>query len=506
VSEPSRGVPPQGVPPLFRNLEPVVGSLALLFRDAAPAAGSKEPVLRDSGLESGSARAALGSARAAWSGPRSWWAGALDVEGLALGAVGAVAAALNILTAAPDRFATTAALTAGAFDSYGYLRIDGRKIQGFAPLSGFRRTRDGWIRLHANYPHHEQRLMQALGAATADGVAAALGTMTSLEAEAAIHSHGGVAAAVRSRAEWLASGMGREAGAGPWIAWNLAGGEAAGTERRLRLATDNPRRPLEGVRVLDLTRVIAGPVSTRLLGALGADVLRIDPPQLPESVDQFVDTGFDKRSAEADLAAPKNRHLLPQLLDTADVVITGYRRGALTRFGLDPEALLASRPELAVVTLDAWGSEGPWSGLRGFDSIVQAATGIADLYGAQDDDGGWRPGALPVQALDHATGYGVGAAAVALLARRRQTGLGGGARLSLVRTAEELFALPAVHVPTGSGTAPLPAPERPVPELRTTASTYGELRYAVPPLLVNGEPLDYSTPPVPYGSSAPAWS
>jgi hypothetical protein len=448
-----------------------------------------EPVFTDAGL-------VLAEAAASWSGPRRWWGGALDVEGLALGSVGAAAAALNLVTGRPGRFGTTAALTAGAFDSYGHLRIDGRKIQGFAPLSGFRRTRDGWIRLHANYPHHVQRLMQALDATTADGVAAALAAMTSLEAEGAIQARGGVAAAVRSRQEWLNSEMGSAAGTGPWIDLRLADGGGAGPKPR-HLSGDDPLRPLAGVRVLDLTRVIAGPVSTRLLGSLGADVLRIDPPRLPEISDQFVDTGFGKRSAEADLATPRNGHLLEQLLATADVVITGYRRGSLNRFGLEPEVLLAARPEVVVVTLDSWGNTGPWSGLRGFDSIVQAATGIADLYGTGNHDGEWQPGALPVQALDHATGYGVAAAAIALLARRRQHGLGGSARLSLGRTAEELFALP------GPG---LSRPELPAPGLRTMASTYGELRYVGPPLLVDGQPLDYPGPPAPYRSSTLAWA
>jgi hypothetical protein len=448
-----------------------------------------EPVFTDAGL-------VLAEAAASWSGPRRWWGGALDVEGLALGSVEAAAAALNLLTGTPGRFGTTAALTAGGFDSYGHLRIEGRRIQGFAPLSGFRRTRDGWIRLHANYPHHVQRLMQALHAITADGVAAALAAMTSLEAEAAIQARGGVAAAVRSRQEWLNSEMGNAAGTGPWIELRLADGGTTGP-KPLRLSGDDPRRPLAGVRVLDLTRVIAGPVSTRLLGSLGADVLRIDPPGLPEITDQFVDTGFGKRSAEADLAIPENRHLLEQLLATADVVITGYRRGSLNRFGLEPEVLLAVRPELVVVTLDSWGSAGPWSGLRGFDSIVQAATGIAGVYGTGNHDGEWQPGALPVQALDHATGYGVAAAALALLARRRRKGLGGSARLSLARTAEELFALPEPG---------LPRPELPAPELRSMTSNYGELRYAGPPLLVDGQPLDYPSPPAAYGSSALAWA
>lgn len=455
-----------------------------LFRDLVP-------VFADAGLE-------LGKADWSWSGPRRWWGGLLDVEGLALASVGAAAAALNLLAGTPGRFGTTAALTAAAFDSYGYLRIGGRGIQGFAPLSGFRRTRDGWIRLHANYPHHEQRLMQALDVSTADGVAAALAGMTSLEAEAAIQARGGVAAAVRSRNEWLNSRMGSADGSGPWIEVNFASGEPL-TARNRRLSGDDPRRPLAGVRVLDLTRVIAGPVATRLLGALGADVLRIDPPGLPEIMDQFVDTGFGKRSAEADLAAPGNRHQLQELLASADVVISGYRRGSLERFGLEPDVLLAARPGLAVVTLDAWGSTGPWSGLRGFDSIVQAATGIASLYGTEHHDDGWRPGALPVQALDHATGYGVAAAAIALLARRQELGLGGSARLSLVRTAEELFSL---QPPPPD----LPLRQLPAPELRSMASSYGGLRYVGPPLVVDGQPLDYPGPPAPYGSSALAWA
>jgi CoA-transferase family III len=460
-----------GVPPLFRYLE---------------------PVFRDAGL-------VMGDGPAPWSGPRRWWGGAQDVEGLALGSVGAAAAALNILTGTPGRYATTSALTAAAFDSYTHLRVGGRMIQGFAPLSGFRRTRDGWIRLHANYPHHEQRLMQALGTSTADGVAAALGAMTALEAEAAIQARGGVAAAVRSRGEWQGSAMGRAAGtAPPWIELNLVYREAAG-DPDLRLSGGNPSRPLAGLRVLDLTRVIAGPVATRLLGALGADVLRIDPPRLPEIMDQFVDTGFGKRSVEADLESPQNRHVLEQLLATADVVFTGYRSGSLNRFGLEPQTLLAARPELVVVTLDAWGSTGPWSGLRGFDSIVQAATGIAHLYGTENYDGGWRPGALPVQALDHATGYGVAAATIALLVRRRHRRVGGSARLSLARTAGELFSL---QPPPPD----LPVPVLPAPDLRTMPSSYGELRYVGPPLLVDGQPLDYPGPPAPYGTSTPTWA
>jgi len=439
---------------------------------------------------------------------RRWWAGPLDVEGLALDSVEAAAAALDLYTGLPGRYTTTPGLTAAAFDSFGYLRIAGRKPQGFAPLSGFRRTADGWIRLHANYPHHEQRLLRALGTTSAEGAEHELLSLTALEAEAAIQGSGGIAAAVRTRSEWLASEMGRGAGSGPWVAFEFADGTTAGLGLR-DSAEGSPggssagpgishagALPLHGVRVLDLTRVIAGPVATRLLAALGADVLRIDPPAFPEIEDQFVDTAFGKRSAEADLGLQENQQRLRQLLAGADVVVTGYRRGALDRFGLNPQELLASHPGLVVLTLNSWGSTGPWSGLRGFDSIVQAACGIAHVYGKEDDDGVWRPGALPVQALDHATGYGVAAAAIRLLGRRREAGAGGSARLSLARTAEELFALPR----NSENPAPVPALEN-----RSMDSSYGELGYVGPPLMAGGQPLDYPSPPPRYGGSPLAW-
>jgi len=169
----------------------------------------------------------------------------------------------------------------------------------------------------------------------------------------------------------------------------------------------------------------------------------------------------------------------------------------LDNFGLSQDALLAARPGLVVVTLTAWGSSGPWKGRRGFDSLVQAACGIAERYGQHHDEE-WTPGALPVQALDHATGYGLAAAVLALLAERIRTGAGGAAKLSLARTAEELFALPSGH--QGSPVSPLHEPE-----YLEADSPYGELRFVGPPLLVEGAPLTYRASPVRYGTSTLAW-
>lgn len=428
-------------------------------------------------------------------GPRRWWGGPLDVEGLAAGAVQAAATALNALTAT-GRYSSAAGPVAAAFNSLGHLRIAGTKPEGFAPLSGFRPTADGWIRLHANYPHHAARLMAALSVSTAQDLEHALLQMTSLEAEEAIAAAKGAAAAVRSRSGWKTTPMHSAAAAGPWISLSCPPAASLGSRQPPSwVPSADPLRPLSGLKVLDLTRVIAGPTATRLLGALGADVLRIDPPQLPELQDAFIDSGFDKASAEADLRAPAALEAIRDLIRTADVAVIGYREGSLDRFGLGPDELLAARPGLVVVSLSAWGSAGPWNGRRGFDSLVQAACGIAEVYG-RSTDGGWKPGALPVQALDHATGYGLAAAAMALLAERLSTGTGGTARLSLARTADELLRLPAVTAPAG------PLPE---PDFRYRDSPYGPLRYVGPPILADGVPVDYTQGPVRYGTSPLRW-
>jgi len=431
-------------------------------------------------------------------GLRRWWGGGLDVEGLALGSVQAAATALEALTGFTGTYSVSSGPVAASFDSLGHLRIAGAKPQGFAPESGFRRTSDGWIRLHANYPHHAARLMDALEAKDAQDVDGTLLTMTSLDAENAINAKNGVATAVRRRSDWVSSPMYRALRDEPWIRFLAASAPHGSSTTSPWAPSKDPERPLTGLRVLDLTRVIAGPTATRLLGALGADVLRIDPPGLPELEEAFVDGGFDKRSAVADVGDAAGLAIVKGLVSAADVVVTGYRNGGLERFGLGVEALLAGKPDLVVVTLSAWGRSGPWKQRRGFDSLVQAACGIAEVYGHLDDDG-WKPGALPVQALDHATGYGVAAGVMALLAERLRTGAGGMAALSLARTAEELFRLPAPPADGHAGALPQPA-------YGETASPYGPLRFVEPPLLVDGMQLQYRRPPVRYGTSGLAWS
>ncbi len=436
-------------------------------------------------------------------GPRSWWAGALDVEGLALGSVEAVAVALHAY-AASAKIQVEAGFTsegvAASFASWTHVRVDGQPIVAFAPLSGFRRSADGWVRLHANYPHHIRALLAALRVLTAEEVDAALLQRTSAEIEDAVTDSGGIAVRVRTPEEWA---YGETAGAlrrEPWIRFSVYEmSEPAAASRGGSIAMRPAEFPLAGIRILDFSRVVAGPSATRLLGALGADVLRIDPPQMPELLDMHLDTGFDKRSAFADVSNDDDLNTIRALLLSADAVLLGYRGCALARFGLDAESLRELRPDLPVVTLDAWGDSGPWASRRGFDSIVQAATGISSLYGSGTGDG-WKPGALPVQALDHAVGMGSAAAIIALLAAR-QRGVTGSAHLSLARTAHQL--LHSVS-PSLSDSNPFDGDDVEVP-LRNAPSPYGELTFVPPPLFINGRQLEYRHPPRLYGSDSLEW-
>lgn len=447
--------------------------------------------------ESGTAQAwaALGGAdglaeRVGYRGASGLADGPLPVRELARATVGVCALAAAELAAvrAGGRPRDVAPLVvdegavATAFVSERHLLVDGRAPVSFAPLSGFWRARDGWVRTHANYPHHEAALVRVLGSATPEGVAAEISRRAAVEVQEALYAAGGLAVAV-------APGYGAPQ---PLVDVRRSGGRG----RDLGPGAGPSSPPLHGVRVLDLTRVIAGPVATRTLGLLGADVLRIDAPGLAESDDAYADTGFGKRSALLDLGAAADRSVFEGLLDAADVVVTGYRPGALERYGLGARELLAKRPGLVVAELCAWGRQGAWSGRRGFDSLVQAGYGISAAYG--DEDG---PGVLPAQALDHGTGYLMAAGVLRGLAE----GGGMSMRFSLAGTASWL----ARDLPATAG-AP-PEGYRPEPWLREAQSGYGMLRYAASPLgsgVWGGGDWsggDWSGGPSRWGTDRPAW-
>jgi crotonobetainyl-CoA:carnitine CoA-transferase CaiB-like acyl-CoA transferase len=393
-----------------------------------------------------------------------WLAATLPVRALATASVEAVRAAAiragatgPIVTAAtdPER-------VAAAFGSDRLFRDGGSGADAFAPLSGFFAAEDGWLRTHANYPHHRDRLLRILGLAEADRatLAAAIASRSAAELEDLAAEAGAIAVRARTEAEWRGSAPGTAAAAGPLVrcavrgdpAHDDTGGEDPGGDGPASGGAAGRRSPggplpLAGVRVLDLTRVLAGPVCGRTLALLGADVLRLDPPFLPEIAWQHLDTGQGKRTALLDLRADARR--AQELLDVADVLLTGYRPGAIEAFGLRPA------PGLIRARLSAWGDDGPWAGRRGVDSLVQAAAGRW-VFESRD---GATPGALPAQALDHGTGYFLAAAVIDALVARGADGRGRDLSAALARTATWLLDAPGRDpdhpppiVPTGRAT------------------------------------------------------
>lgn len=403
--------------------------------------------------------------------------GPLAVPDLVLGAVAAQLAAAQMLTGDAGPVRLDAAHVGLAVRSERYARLCGLPVGlGFAPLSRFWRTADGWLRLHGNYPHHRAAAAAVLGTEDVDAVAAAAARWRAEELETAVVAAGGAAAAVRTPEQWAATPQGRAVAGLPLLALHRTGEGA-------------PRRTaLRGLRVLDLTRVIAGPVATRVLASHGADVLRVDGPRQPDLREGLLDTGVGKRHVVLDLAARGDRSTVEALLAGADVVVQGYRPGALEAFGMDPAALAQRHPHLVVVRLSAWGSAGPWAQRRGFDSLVQAATGIATVCGTPE-----APGVLPAQALDHATGYLAAATVLAALLRQREEGGGWYGELSLAQTAAWLLAAPR------EPSAPEPAPD-PGPHLQRLDSPDGPVEVVAPP----GSPPWRTAAVLPPGA-APAW-
>ncbi|MCU1345113.1 MAG: CoA transferase, family protein, partial [Acidimicrobiia bacterium] len=358
------------------------------------------------------------------------------------------------------------------------------------PIAGDYAAADGWIRLHTNYAHPRDGVLQALGVTevSREAVAAAAARWPADLLETRVVQLGGCAAAQHSRKQWSASDQGAAVDDEPPI--GLAA--APGALLLPRLAEGD--QPLSGVKVLDLTRVIAGPVCTRFLAAHGASVLRIDPPGFEEVPALVPETSAGKRCAFVDLATADGRALFDHLLAEAHVVVHGLRPGALADLCYSLSRLRRVNPNLVVASHNAYGWSGPWAQRRGFDSLVQMSCGIAAAGAeakAQD-----RPFPLPAQALDHGTGLLLAAGVCRALAEQRPADVRG----SLIGAANFLMGLPLtdgleIEAPTWTEADTEP---------RTTA--WGPARAVPIPGRVAGAPARFSQEPGPLGRHEPRFA
>ncbi|MGV0806609.1 CoA transferase [Mycolicibacterium setense] len=445
-----------------------------------------------------------------------------DLAAASFGAAGLALAALadqvSPANAVPARVRVDRELASGWF----YLPIGPSIPMNPAPQSAtpgaqpwmteFRTADDRWLRVQMVFPRLRRRVVEALGVQeTAESVAAAIRLLKAEEAEQVLIDAGAAVAVSRSLKEWRDHPQGRAVAAEPIVAI-----EEGGVPRRRW--TPTPGRPLAGVKVLDLTRVVAGPMATRFLAACGAEVLRLEAPGSDESntvLAAGTDLVLGKRWAFLDMASPDGRARFLELLAEADVLVHGYRPGAIDRL-VSPAERAAAQPGLVEVVFNAYGWTGPWAQRRGFDSLVQYSSGLADetqRWALEDPDNrvpinalgklvaADRPRHLPVEAVDFATGYQVAAAATAGLTRLLTTGRGSVSRLSLARTAA-LLADAGRNPGEPELTLPLTRPL----EDRIYTSPHGPVRRLRFPVEVDGAPLFWERPYEPVGSSAPRWT
>ncbi len=419
------------------------------------------------------------------------------VTDLAVASVGAAGAALATLVAAVaggtvPEVRVDRALASNWFASS--IRPVGWELtSAWDSVAGDYRGADGWIRLHTNAQMHRAAALRVLGVeADRTAVAASVSAWAVEDLENAVVEAGGAAAVMRSLSEWSAHPQGRTVAGEP-----LLHHEVTAQSRSSWHPSAGAGRPLGGLRVLDMTRVLAGPVATRTLAGWGADVLRIDPPCWEEpGLAPEVTVG--KRCARLDLRQAADRQRWWHLLDGADVLVHGYRPWALDGLGLGPAERDEHLPGLVEVSLDAYGWSGPWNRRRGFDSLVQMSSGIA--HAGQAAAGTDRPVPLPVQALDQATGYLMAGAVLTGLLQREQTGFGSRWRTSLARTAKLLIDA-GQRDPFGE---PL-EPGSPIPDEAIEQTPWGVAHRSPPPLVVAGAPLRWIFPARPLGYDVPEW-
>ncbi|MEZ5341706.1 MAG: CoA transferase [Acidimicrobiales bacterium] len=420
---------------------------------------------------------------------------AFDVTGLAADTAEAALLAVAELDARrrnrlPPTVQLDVAHVCASFGAERHLQTTGWELPpAWDPIAGDYQTADGFIRLHTNYDHHRTAVCDVLDVAPdRDDVAAAVASWNGLELQHAVVAAAGAAAFMLSESGWSHSAQGQAVAIEPLVATTTSPTSGA---RTIPLGPE----PLSGIRVLDLTRVIAGPTATQFLASYGASVLRIDPPGFAEVplVLPLVTAG--KRCASIDFTIDAGRDQLTELLGEADIVITSLRSDALDRAGFDDAALWRINPGVVVVRNSAYGWTGPMATTRGFDSLVQMSTGIA--ASGQTWAGADRPTPLPVQALDYGTGYLMAAAAVRGVTERLDTGHGSAHRVSLARTAEWLKQRPR---PTDT-----PLASSPIGFLEPAATAWGPIQRVAPLGGIDGITPRYCIDPGELGRHEPRW-
>ena len=383
-----------------------------------------------------------------------------------------------------------------------YMTMDGKPAGAERhPIMGVYPARNGrWSYLHCNFPNHRDAALRVLGVEEEDGEAVrrAVANWDALELEEAIIAANGAGGMVRSMAEWAEHPQSAAVASLPLL-------EITKIADSPPEALPDGSRPLSGVRVLDLTRVLAGPTCARTLAEHGADVMKITAPHLPSIGAQEYDTGHGKLSAHLDLRNDGDMATMRELVSQADVFSQGYRPGTLAKRGLSPKDLAAIRPGIVYITLSAFGRVGPWSQRRGFDTVVQTVSGITHRQGELFPGAEPGPQFYPVSAIDYITGYLMAFGAMVALTRRVREGGSWLVRISLAQTGHWL--VERGQVPE-SDLRDVPGDF--TPDEIENWSTFtdvpgGRLGHLAPVVQLSETQPHWARPTVPLGHHAPTW-
>lgn len=383
--------------------------------------------------------------------------------------------------------------------------LNGRAApSSWGTIGGLHKTSDGYVRMHDSFPTHRENALKILRLskdASKGEVSNRILEWKSTQLESAAFREGAVIAALRSFQEWDTL---PQAQALPDFPIQI---EHIGQSKPYLPSLSGGRsgqKCLRGLRVVEMSRVIAAPVAGRTLAAHGADVIWITSPTLSDLPDLDIDLSRGKRTVQLDIKTAVGKTKLFDLLQTADVLIQSYRPGSLAALGLSTEELLKGNPNLIVASLNAYGQEGSWSENRGFDSLVQTCSGI-NVEDAKRYDGNEPVRILPCQAFDHAAGYFLATGIIAALYKRATDGGASEVKVSLAGTMKYLRSLGQYAGRTGFDRRDFRSSEDIEQYLETRSTDFGELRAVRHAAQVEGLEVGWEEMPKPLGSDAPMW-
>jgi crotonobetainyl-CoA:carnitine CoA-transferase CaiB-like acyl-CoA transferase len=423
-----------------------------------------------------------------------------DAAALALAAGGAVAARCwELRTGRRQRVRVEAAAAGASLLGFAFQRVEGVDLASLAErrnVTDFYATRDGrHVLVHGGFPHLQQGILEVLEIdadepAPKQAVASAIACWDALALEEAVAERRLCGAMVRTSEEWAAHPQGVALAGLPVVEVQRIGDSPP------EPFGEDGHRPLSGLRVLDLTRVLAGPTCARTLAAQGAEVLKINSPDLPSIPFFVMDTGHGKRSAFLNLRESNDADRLRALVREADVFSQGYRLRAMERLGFDAEALHAMRPGLVYTSINCYGHEGPWQDRAGWEQLAQTVTGIA-----AENGGAGGPALLPAAATDYTTGYLAALGTMVALSRRAVEGGSYRVRVSLSQTGSWLQSL-GRSARQGEGlTGDILAKQ-----MTSSDTPHGKLHHLGPILEMSETIPRWQLPSVPLGTHPPAWS